>query len=90
MKAVCVNCQTELRPKQNGVYVIEMASFGPSKFWHADLWACPGCGFEIVGGFASQPIAEHYQPQFDEHIARARKHGERVIYDYERAQVAAV
>lgn len=87
MKLVCTKCQTEFKPKTNGVYVIEMASFGPYKFWRADLWACPGCEFEIVGAFASQPIAEHFQPTFDEAIAVARKHGELIIEDYERAQV---
>lgn len=83
-KLVCVTCQTELRPKESGVYVVEMASFGPYKFWRADSWACPGCAVEIVGAFAAYPIAEHYQPRFADQIQAAKCSGERIIYDYER------
>ena len=45
---VCAKCEnkyvpedtglgTEMRPETNGVYVIEMADFGPYKVWRADL-----------------------------------------------------
>jgi len=36
----------------------------PYKVWLADLWECQGCGVQIVSGFASQPISEHYEPDF--------------------------
>lgn len=36
----------------------------PNKVWLADLWECEGCGVQIVSGFASQPISEHYKPDF--------------------------
>jgi len=37
----------------------------PYKLWQADLWVCKGCGTEIIVGAGSQPIAEHYQPNFE-------------------------
>jgi hypothetical protein len=84
-KLVCVNCQTELQPFHSGVYVIEMASFGPYKVWAADLWKCHGCGMEVVSGFSEQPIMEHYKEGFDEWFAKIKdEHADSIIYDYER------
>jgi hypothetical protein len=37
----------------------------PYKLWNGDKWECEGCGAQIVVGVARQPIAEHYQPEFD-------------------------
>lgn len=65
---VCPKCHIELRCKKNGVYGIEMASFGPSALWAADLWHCPDCGMEVLLGFGKQPQAEHYEEDFDEQI----------------------
>lgn len=38
----------------------------PYKLWVGDKWQCPDCGHEIVVGFASNPVSEHYLPDFDE------------------------
>lgn len=72
---VCAKCEnkyvprttglgTEMRPETNGVYVIEMADFGPYKVWLADLWVCPKCGHKTIAGFGLVAIAEHYQDGF--------------------------
>ena len=36
----------------------------PYKLWVADLWECPDCGHQMINGFASRPLAEHYQSNF--------------------------
>ena len=55
-KPACGKCQIELRPKYNGVPVIEMTTRGPEAIWSADIWTCPDCGLEIVYGFSNDPI----------------------------------
>ena len=73
---VCVKCQVEMRPETNGVGVLDMASFGPYKIWDADKWQCPGCKYEIVVGFGSQALAEHYQQEcFQHYIDRYEERG---------------
>lgn len=77
-RMVCVKCQKFLHPKKNGVYVEEGMPrtialcdgstdevWVPYKLWHADSWECRTCGVEIVAGFASHPIAEHYQSTYE-------------------------
>ena len=87
-KLVCVNCQTELKAECNDTIVVETASFGPYKVWSADLWKCPGCGFEIVAGFANIPIRQdHYMPDFPEWLEKEITYHERVIYDNERPTI---
>lgn len=72
---VCKKCHVELRPETNGVGVLDLASFGPAQIWAADLWKCPGCGIEIVGGFGRGPISEHYEPDFETHVKGYRDKG---------------
>lgn len=55
---------TEMRPKKNGVHVIEMADFGPYKVWLADLWECPKCRHRVIAMFGLEPLAEHYEDNF--------------------------
>lgn len=42
----------------------------PYKLWVGDLWKCPECEHEIVVGVIGGPVAEHYQPDFKEKVAR--------------------
>jgi len=42
----------------------------PYRLWFGDLWECEGCHAQIVVGVAQQPMAEHYQPQFEEVVKR--------------------
>lgn len=88
-KMVCVKCQTELKPETNGVLLIEMAYFGPYKVWYADAWKCPGCGAEVIEGFANHPLRQdHYAKDFPAWLENEKKIAVRVIYDYERPRVS--
>ena len=53
-----------MRPKRIGVGVEAMTNSGPYQLWVADLMACPGCGVEVVAGFAKHPLVEHFQPDY--------------------------
>ena len=74
-RPVCPECNRELWPETNGVGVLDM--FRPSdsdkeepyEVYDADLWKCPGCGIEVVGGFGSGPIARHHDENFEKVIA---------------------
>lgn len=79
---LCVRCQVEFRPKKNGVFVEEMAPFGSYKIWHADLWQCPCCKTEIVQGYAQQPIAEHYQKEYQEKLNLVKEHELYKCFEY--------
>jgi len=76
-RPVCAKCHCEMRPETNGVGVLDMVERGreqekdatfvhiePYELWDADLWKCPKCGIEVIGGFASGPISAHYEPDF--------------------------
>jgi hypothetical protein len=67
-RPVCAKCHCELRPETNGVGVLDMADWGSYELWDADLWKCPTCGIEIVGGFAFGPVSAHYEVGFQEMI----------------------
>jgi hypothetical protein len=78
-KPACLKCQRFYRPKHNGIFVEErMPSFSgaaagtsqpnswePYKLWCADLWECEGCGHQLVSGYAREPVAEHYQQDYN-------------------------
>ena len=84
MKLLCVRCRVEFRPKQNEVKVVEMFNSPPRPYriWEADLWACPGCGTEVVDGFARAPVAEHFQESFKGVLERVCNLG--AYEDYEK------
>jgi hypothetical protein len=86
-KLVCTTCKTELRPSHNGTLVIEMASFGPYKVWNSDTWKCPGCGVEIVAGFANNPLRQdHYSDDFPEWLEKVKRQADEIVYDFESPQ----
>jgi rubredoxin len=75
MKPVCVPCGLFYRPEKNGYMVEEgmqgndplgklQEGWGSYKLWRGDKWKCRGCDNEIVVGFASQPISEHYMGDY--------------------------
>lgn len=84
MKPVCVPCQRFFRCKKTGFNFIEgmprenhaqpgtlePEKWQPYKLWTSDRWECEGCGAVILSGFGREPIAEHYQPDFE---ARAER-----------------
>lgn len=64
-------CGRFMRVAKNGVTVEEQMEDGaPYKLWGDDLYRCPGCGAEVVSGFGRQPLAEHYQPTYQQTRAR--------------------
>lgn len=78
LKPICVPCQRFFRMVKMGLYFVEgmpvgrIAAVGashpeqwkPYKIWSGDKWKCQGCGAEIISGTGRDPIAEHYQPDF--------------------------
>lgn len=74
-RPVCAKCNCELRPETNGVGVLDMAEYGPYELYDADLWKCPRCGMEVIGGFALSPISAHYDPDFQKMIDIYEKKG---------------
>jgi predicted RNA-binding Zn-ribbon protein involved in translation (DUF1610 family) len=75
VEPTCVSCEEFLRPRKNEVYVLEtMDDDRPYRIWCADLWECPGCGVQIIKGYGQQPIAEHYQEDFNTWVQRLVTH----------------
>lgn len=82
MKPICVPCQRFYRPEKNGFCFMEQMpiardalpglakpeSWVPYKLWRGDLWQCPDCGHQLISGVAFSPIAEHYQPGFEQAV----------------------
>lgn len=75
----CVKCKKQMRCEKGGVFVIEMADFGPYKIWRADVWVCPDCRQETICGFGVAPLAEHYEDRFAKILEDAKASG-RVYY----------
>jgi hypothetical protein len=90
-KFVCTECQSEYHVKEQGVLVIEMASFGVYKVWNADLLECRGCQKQVVSGFGDSPLMEHYEKGFNEWLELLKKNyianHKTIVYDYERPQI---
>lgn len=74
-RPVCKKCGCEFRPETNEVGVLDMNDNGAYELFDADLWKCPKCHFEIVGGFGFNPISAHYENDFQEQIGRYEKRG---------------
>ena len=68
---------------------MELASFGPYKLWSADLWGCRGCNAEVILGFPSNPVREHFQPDFAAFVDELRQKGATIIDCYEHLPEAA-
>ena len=64
---VLCGCGRFMQVAQNGVTVEELTEDGAGyKLWDADRWRCPECGAEVVTGFGRAPLAEHYQPTYQD------------------------
>lgn len=87
-RPVCVKCQRQFRNIKSGVFVIEMFCIPPKpyKIWMADLFECPTCKARIVAGFGDNPVARHYEEDF-EHWVREASEGFQVR-DYEYPALA--
>ncbi len=67
-RPVCPKCECELHPQENGVGVLDMAGDREYEVYDADLWQCPGCGLQVVGGFGNRAISAHYMETFQKVI----------------------
>ena len=87
-KSVCAKCEVELKPEHNGVIVSEMMNNNTKiyKLWRADLWKCPGCGIEVVLGFASMPLMEHFEGDINKELEDFKEMGCKIIYDFENVE----
>lgn len=75
---VCPACEVELRVKQNGVVLVECATFGFLSLRRADLHHCPVCGTEVVLG-AGEEFFGHWEGDIVAEVRRLEGRGERVI-----------
>ena len=66
---MCINCTVEYKTVRQGVTVIEMFNDPPipHAIWNADMQQC-GCGRIIIAGYGANPVALHYQPDFQEKL----------------------
>lgn len=77
VRPICATCNLFFQPDKNGVYFEEGrpvctgtvdpedVEWVPYKLWVGDRWRCRGCNATIIVGVASQPLAEHYQPDYE-------------------------
>jgi len=64
-----------MSPEKNGVMVEEHRGQNePYKIWNADLWKCPKCGFELIAGFGSRPIVEHFHEAYKDFQKKVTHH----------------
>ena len=69
----CAECEAFLRPKRNGIYVLETMHDDelyriPYKVWMADLWACECCGKEIILGYGQNPLSVKHEDSFEQFL----------------------
>ncbi len=76
---VCVGCEVELRCKENGVLLVEAATFGFLTIRDADLWHCPVCFHEIIVGAAPKELYGHWEGSIMAEIKRRENRGRRVV-----------
>lgn len=74
---VCVPCRLFFKPKKLGVTIGEgmpdgIGGWQAYKLWQGDLWACAGCGAEIIRGFGQRAIAEHFQAGYAQAVQACR------------------
>jgi len=57
--------------EKNGVYFTTLLPDGKRyQLWSGDKWKCPDCGGQVIVGTGVNPIAEHFERDFAEKIAR--------------------
>lgn len=74
---VCCKCDRFMIPTKNAVAIVELKpmlnyevkAFEAYKLWQGDRWGCPKCGGEVVVGFGTQPISEHYKDDFKQMLS---------------------
>lgn len=76
---ICVRCQVELRVKENGMWLVAMAAFGPVAAYRADLWNCPVCDQETIIGSASSPGRRCGSGCEEQFLRNLQGRGERIV-----------
>lgn len=88
MRPACVSCQCEMRCSKTGATIVIMSGGKPYQLWQADIFQCPGCGFEAVTGWAEKPITHSGQEGFRACLKRyldtGKEEGGRIEYIYEK------
>lgn len=65
MRPICATHNVEMKPSQNGRLVLFNDANGrPYQIWSGDRYDCPAGGCAVISGFGSEPVAEHFQPEF--------------------------
>lgn len=73
MRPICVPCSRLMSAEKNGVYFTTLLPDGRRyHLWSGDKWKCGGCGHEVIVGVGQNPIAEHFERDFAEKVARFR------------------
>lgn len=69
----CSRCKIRMQIKKQGVTVVTMFNEPPTPYQliQADLFSCPGCDAEIIGGYADRQFSEHFQPDFKEQMEKS-------------------
>ena len=76
---VCVACEVELRPKQNGVILVEAAVYGFEAIYSADIHECPACGHETIIGVGENALYRRHEGDIAAEVRRREARGERVV-----------
>ncbi len=64
-RAVCVGCGREMKTEKQGMVAQSISTFGPYYKIQADKLKCELCGYEILCGWAHDPLTEHFKPGFE-------------------------
>jgi len=68
LRPICVKCQKEYKVKKQGVITELMTTFSGKltsfELYDSDLWECPVCGHQIIGGFGQLPFAQHFEENY--------------------------
>ncbi len=65
MKICCSKCKVEMRPRMNGVNVLEYNKLEPYRIHQADEWFCVECDATVIIGFSSKSF-EPWEKEFTE------------------------
>ena len=76
---ICVPCQRNYRCERNGILV----RLGPDAIISTDMYQCPGCGHQVLKGFAPRAVERYGGPYRDLFEAQDRAMGDAAITDRE-------
>jgi len=85
-RPICIKCETEFQQIKTGIAVVDMFSLPPKPYqiWLADLFECPVCKVQIVGGFADSPLVRHSEADLKHWLQLWKAGGGFQVFNYER------